>query len=642
MLCGSKLMAIALVVITSLTALETGIAHAVPISQMDQDFIDLRKAAFKGETEEAEALAGRLSDYHIPSYVSYYRLRANIKDLPENEIRRFLRRYKGRAIADRLRNDWLRELGRQNKWRTFDREYPKFILKDDAQLRCYALKSRAVKGWWVPKKAHALLARTRRIGDGCMGLITTLHKRRQFKSTDIWKLIRRATENGRKSEVLKLATLVKANKRNVARAYARSQSLLRKGPGRYQNSRETYLIAISRKASADYRQAARYLARFSRKLRRSERRYAWSQIARHATVEWSPHAMRYWRYAGNAPLTTSGHEWRVRAALLAGNWRQVRSAIRKMPKSLRKKPVWAYWLGRAYKAIKWPKSARRQFRSIAGGRHFYGQLAQEELGGKSKIPPIPGAPSNKAVARMAANPGLQRALRMFEMNLRLEGLREWNWQVRYMKEPDLLAAAEFARQSRVLDRMVSTSSRTRKEYDFTQRFPTPFREMMEVATDKLGLDIAWVYGLIRQESRFLMNARSHAGASGLMQVMPGTARLVAKKLGMEDFSTDQMNNLETNILLGTNYLRMMQEEAEGSQAMASAAYNAGPHRLRAWRGRLKRKVEGAIFAETIPFYETRTYVKKVMSNATYYAVLFEGVPQSLKARLGVATPLCNG
>ncbi len=637
-----KLRAMAFVAITFLTVLGAGLAHAATAAQMDQDFVALRKAAFNGAADEAQALADRLSDYHMPSYVAYYRIKTYIKDLPEKEIRAFLTHYQGSAIADRLRNDWLLELGKQDKWRTFDQQYPKFVLKDDAQLRCYALKSRAVKGKWVPKQAHALLAATRQIGDGCMALVTYLHARRQFKSNDIWTLIRRTTERGQKSLTLQLATLVKADERNVERAFEHSDHLLMQGPGKAKNSRETFLMAVSRKARVDYQQAARHLARFSRKLRPEERRHGWSQIARHASVDWSPHALRYWRYAGQAPLTESGHQWKARAALLAGKWWHVRAAILKMPKSLRKKPTWVYWLGRAYKETGRPKTAKRLFRSLADGRDFYGQLALEELGGKSKIPPIPEAPSEKAIAHMAANPGLQRALKMFEMNLRLEGLREWNWQVRDMKEPELLAAAEFARRSHVLDRMVSTSERTRKAYHFTQRFPTPHRDLMKVATEKLGLDMAWVYGLIRQESRFLMNARSHAGASGLMQVMPGTAELVAKKIGMENFHHEQMNNLETNIQLGTNYLKMMHDEANGSQAMASAAYNAGPHRLRAWRSRLTRKLEGAIFAELIPFYETRGYVKNVMSNATYYAVLFEGTPQSLRARMGMVAPVSGG
>ncbi|MBS1171126.1 MAG: Soluble lytic murein transglycosylase precursor, partial [Burkholderiaceae bacterium] len=143
---------------------------------------------------------------------------------------------------------------------------------------------------------------------------------------------------------------------------------------------------------------------------------------------------------------------------------------------------------------------------------------------------------------------------------------------------------------------------------------------------------------IRQESRFIMHARSSVGASGLMQLMPATAKYVARKIGLGGFVQDQVNDPQTNITLGTNYLKMVLDQLDGSQAMASAAYNAGPKRPKNWRTTLPWKVEGAIFAETIPFSETRGYVKNVLSNATYYAALFEDKPQSLKARLGTVAP----
>ena len=190
----------------------------------------------------------------------------------------------------------------------------------------------------------------------------------------------------------------------------------------------------------------------------------------------------------------------------------------------------------------------------------------------------------------------------------------------------------------LLDRMVNTSDRTKKEVDFNQRFPTPFKENMKVATNQLGLDMAWTYGLIRQESRFVMKAQSSVGASGLMQVMPATAKYVAKKIGLADYHHGKINSVDTNILLGTNYLNMVLNDLGGSQVLATAAYNAGPRRPKAWRSTLSRTVDGAIFAETIPFTETRDYVKNVMSNATYYAALFENQPQSLKQRLGRIYP----
>ena len=155
---------------------------------------------------------------------------------------------------------------------------------------------------------------------------------------------------------------------------------------------------------------------------------------------------------------------------------------------------------------------------------------------------------------------------------------------------------------------------------------------------RYGLEPALVRAIAHVESRFNTNAVSPAGAAGIMQLMPGTAQLVAKKIGLGPISREQMNDINTNILLGTNYLSMIYNQFDGSAVLATAGYNAGPGRPRNWRQTLQHPVEGAIFAEAIPFQETRDYVKNVLSNTVYYAALFEGRPQSLKARLGYIAP----
>jgi soluble lytic murein transglycosylase len=245
------------------------------------------------------------------------------------------------------------------------------------------------------------------------------------------------------------------------------------------------------------------------------------------------------------------------------------------------------------------------------------------------------------LAQARANPGLQRAITLFDLGWRPEAVPEWSFAIRGMNDRQLRAAAEVARQEHIYDRVVNTSLLTKEEVDFSQRFIAPFEGRVVEKARLINLDPAWVYGLIRQESRFIMDARSHVGASGLMQLMPATARWVARKIGMVDFTPASVNDFDTNTVLGTNYLNMVLNDLNGSEVLATAGYNAGPRRPVLWRSKLGGPVEGAIFAETIPFTETRLYVKNVMSNATYYAMLFTGQPQSLKKRLGMVTPEPN-
>ncbi|HEV7855377.1 MAG TPA: transglycosylase SLT domain-containing protein [Herminiimonas sp.] len=604
----------------------------------DDAFIALREAARRNDANAAAQIAAGLGTYPMPSYVDYYQLKPRVKDASAPEIQAFLSRYAGSAIADRLRNDWLLELGKRRDWATFDEQYPQFQLNDDTQVKCYALMSKALKDVNVAADARALLNVPKDFGEGCVALITTLVQNGQFDTDDLWAQIRLAAETGSTDYVRRFAPLADTDDKLLVTAMESPAKIIAHGVGFRRLKHEVFVIALGRVAKNNPAQAADALSHNTLLLNKKQEAYGWAQIALQASMKLAPEATDYWRKAGNVRLSTEGYQWRVRAALRAGDWKLVQSGIEAMPPALQDDAAWTYWYARALREAGKAEEAVARFRLIAPQASFYGQLASEELGQPITIPPRATPPTPEEIAPMARNEGFRRAMKFFDLNLRFEGYREWNWELRGMNDRQLLAAAEFARQNDVLDRMVNTSDKTKVEFDYTQRFPSPHRDVMQPATQRLGMEMAWVYGLIRQESRFVKNARSPVGASGLMQLMPGTARYVANKIGMSGFAPSQVNDVETNLLLGTSYLYMALNDLDGSQPLATAAYNAGPGRPRLWRSTLTRPIEGAIFAETIPFSETRDYVKKVMSNATYYAALFEDKPQSLKTRLGIIAP----
>lgn len=604
----------------------------------DDTFLALRDAARRFDSAKANQLASRLNNYPIPSYVDYYRLKSRIGRASASEIREFLIRYNGSAIGDRMRNDWLLNLGYRRDWATFDEQYPQFVLNDDTRLKCYALISRSVKGQQVADEARLLLVNPKEYGDGCNTLLATLAGNGQFSKEDLWAQVRLAAESNSSPMARRAAGLLGVPENLVAQAIDTPSATLVRDLRDGYAAHQIFLIALGRSARADPQRAASRLTESAAKLTPEEQAQGWAQIALPASFALAPEAIDYWRRSLKAELSNEGHQWKVRIALRNGDWKMVRSGIEAMPDALRADPAWIYWLARALQAEGKNEDAKKMLQSIFDQTNFYGQLALEEAGQKISIPQAAQALLPGEIAPMASNQGFSRSFKFFSMNLRFEGTREWNWELRKMSEREHLAAAEFARQNNVLDRMVNTSDRTKKEVDFTQRFPSPFRDRMIATTQKLGVDMAWVYGLIRQESRFMENARSSVGASGLMQLMPATARYVAKKIGLDNFKNQEVNDINTNLLLGTHYLNMVLENLDGSQPLATAAYNAGPGRPRAWRANLPRPVEGAIFAESIPFTETRDYVKKVLSNATYYAALFENRPQSLKMRLGIVSP----
>ena len=601
----------------------------------DDAFLALRDAARAGDEDKADKLADRLQSYDLPSYVEYYRLRAHLTDASPDEVKSFLARYDGSAIADRMRNDWLMALGYTADWKNFDEQYPQFAANDDRQVKCYALLSRQLKGQDVGAEARLLFTAPKEYGDGCAALIRTMFQAGQFSLDELQAQIRLAAETAPAVVVQRLADAGDLPDKSFDAALDHPANVVARGPAA---GHAAFLVALGRAAKTDPAFAVAALNRYATSLSQQEQGIGWAEIAYEASFKLLPDAILYWRRAGDAPLSYAEYPWRVRTALRAGDWKMVETGIAAMPEKMRNEPAWIYWYGRALQQQGRKEEALEQFASITAQTNFYGQLAQEELGSMITIPPRPQPPTADEIAPMADNPGFRRALRFFDLNLRTEGYREWNWEARRMSERQLFAAAEYARQIHVLDRMISTSDRTRIEMDFTQRFPAPFEDLMHPAAETLGLDEAWIYGLIRQESRFVMTARSSVGAQGLMQVMPATAKFIAHKIGLEGYTPGQAGEIGTNITLGTNYLAIIYNDLDNSQVLATAAYNAGPARSRAWRAGLNNPVEGAIFAETIPFNETRDYVKAVLANATYYAAMFEDKPQSLKARLGTVQP----
>jgi soluble lytic murein transglycosylase len=618
------------------------------LSPDDQAFIALRDAARQNDEGQAASLAARLSGYPVPSYVEYYALKpllfdnsghANI-DAPDDTVLAYLAKYDGLAIADRLRNDYLLVLGARHDWRNFDAQYKRFALDDDTQLKCYALESRVARGENVADAARALLIEPKQYGDGCVDLITSLALKGQFTSEDVWQQIRMAYEDNYVQTGNRIADALGPERPDdslLDMAATKPPLLLARGVNMNTPSHQLALLAITRMARNDPTIAAATYTSIVSAFAPQERAIGWGAIAYQAAAKQVPGAVDWYRLSVGATLSYPAYEWRVRAALLQGDWTMVRWAVEAMPATLRARPAWVYWHARALKALGDPTGAAAEFALISPRFDFYGQLATEELGNKITLPPRVAATPDE-VRSVRDLPGLALARRFYAMNLRFEGNREWNWTLRGMSDRQLIATAEYAKSIQLYDREVNTADRTVQDHDFTLRYAMPFKDIVERDARQNDLDVEWAYGLIRQESRFVIAARSGVGAQGLMQLMPGTATLVARKIGLGSLSSDQMSDIDTNILLGTTYLSMVYNQFDGSPVLASAGYNAGPGRPRQWKAALAKPVEGAVFAETIPFTETRDYVKNVLSNTVYYAALLEDKPQSLKQRLGYIEP----
>ena len=549
------------------------------------------------------------------------------------------------------------ELGKRADWANFSREFPRFRMNDDREVTCYARLTEHLAGQPVREAALEAWLAQRDADDGCASMSRTLFEGGVFKRADVWRRARQALDAGRVRAARQALELLDAP---VAKAFEElldnpARYLARRASASSRTQAELATLALVRLASKDVDAAAVMLApRWQQALPHDLAGWAWASLGRQAAYQQHPQAANYFaharRFAGVSSRDWSAdmRAWSVRAALRSegDRWPQVLEAIATMTEDEQRDPTWIYWKGRALKESAADGIAGSAQRAAGhallmelavlldrGQMDFYGKLAAEDLGEPILLPPAPAALTAEERAVAQRNPGLARALHLIAIELRSEGVREWNFTLRGMNDRELLAAADLACQHQIWDRCINTSDRTRSEVDMAQRYPMPMRDDVVRHARAIGVDPAYVYGLIRQESRFIMDARSYAGASGLMQIMPATARWTARKIGLA-YSPAMIADRDVNLKLGTSYLRLVLDSFDGSQALAAAAYNAGPTRSRRWRD--GPVVDAAIWAENIPFSETRDYVKKVLSNATYYAALMSGETQSLRARLGRA------
>ena len=612
--------------------------RAAAAASQDEMVLRAYDAYRAGDAVKLEKASAGLSGHVLAPYLDYWRLRMRLDKQPDMEVRAFLQAQAGSFLSERLRADWLRELGKRGDWETFDRERP-LLGQEDLEVRCYGWLSRLARGdESAYDEARAVWKEPRDLPEGCTTLADRLLRAEKFSVADVWQRTRLLFENGQLIAARKtLATLPAGEKHDdwlLNQAATAPAKLFAPLPRTLERkaTREIVLFAVGRLARHDPDDAADVVRKkLADKLPAEDVRYAWGRVAYEAARRLHRDASAWYALADDAAMDDEQLAWKARAGLRGGQWQAVRDAIDRMSAPVRQDPAWVYWYGRALGAQGTADGARAYFLKISAQPHFYGLLAAEELGYVPAVPEPFHVPTEAEVAAAKAVPGLQRALALYRLELRGEATREWAFTIRGMDDPQLLAAAEVAQRAAIFDRAINTADRTQHRHNYKVRFLAPFRDVFTEHSRAQGLEEAWVLGLVRQESRFIANARSSVGAKGLMQLMPATASWMAKRIGLRDYRPERVADVPVNVALGTGYLKQVLDEL-GHPVLASAAYNARPGRARRWRD--VKPLEGAIYAETIPFNETRDYVKKVMANTMYYSQIIGGKLIPLKDRLG--------
>src|ERR1700694_3180278 len=586
--------------------------------------------------------AQKLNHHVLEPWLEYCRLSLRLDDMASGDVRAFLSKFERTYVAELLREEWLKVLGKRGDWQEFDRQVA-FYSRDDLEVRCYGWASRLERGDEnAYAEAAAMWLQPRELPEGCTKVADAMMEEGLLTVSDVWRRVRVLFENGQitaaKTALGYLSKDEAPDERMLVEAARQPTRLLSRLPKNLERraTREVVVLAVVRYAHDDDDSAAAALeGPLASHLPEADLKYLWGGVGYEAARQHHDKALAWYARAGDLRLTDEQLAWKARAALRRGNWQGVRDSIDLMSAAARQERAWSYWYGRALAAQGEETGSRAYYLRIAGRPDFYGLLAEEELGYVVALPEKTYVPSEDEVAAAERDPGIARAAGLIRLGMRTEGVREWIHTIRFFEDVRLIAAAEVAQRAEIYDRVIETANRTVRLHNFSLRYPVPYQDVFREYAKTHGVDPALVLGVVRQESRFIQESRSSAGATGLMQLMPRTARYVAAKLGLRNYRPHHVTQVQTNVGLGTGYLKLVLDQV-GHPLLASAAYNAGPSRARRWRD--TRPLGGAGYVETIPFSETRDYVKNVMSNSVFYAAMLENKPTPIKLRLGTVPP----
>lgn len=620
---------------------------AVPVcatASTDNAFLKARDALQKG-SGQFERHAGQIpQDHPLAVYIAWWRLAdtLNNPDKPKNleGLKAFASRYPDSALSGKAREMLTRNYADSADWKGV-LEQARELGPASPEMQCLVQRARIGLNDYsitLTRDIQVRFMTGNPLPDVCEALFDAMRQGGRLSDEDIFGRLRLALVEGNRNLALRLNAMLSEGQRAPRAAFNHppaAGSILNGEALPLRAEREIALDALYRRAKDDPVAAAALWQLRSTAFSESEQRYGWGQIAVAAARQQHPAAFDWFNRTGQAQ-TTLQHEWQVRTLLRGKRWLDAYRAIQAMPIDLQDEPVWRYWKARAMKALNMTATAQPIFSRLAQELNYYGLLAEEELPIRAEARPYATPLSDAELRYAETHTGLKRALLLRKFNMDGEALAEWNWSLRDMNDRQLMAAAELARQARWYDRAISTAERTREVHSLDLRYLIPYRDLAESFSRDNGLDVAWVYGLMRQESRFIDAARSRVGANGLMQIMPATAKWIARQIGASHKSVKKVGLPENNIRFGTWYLKKLYDGLDRSVVLATAAYNAGPGRARKWQG--DQAIEGAIYVETIPFQETRQYVKKVLANAMFYTQRLNLPQVALKDRLGMVPP----
>lgn len=586
-------------------------------------FWQAKSALRRGDHRSFARYSAKLQDYPLYPYLVYWQLQQRLSQQMPLTIEAFLQRYPDTLMATRLRNSWLELLARQGRWR----EYLDFYVpSDDVALRCnyhYAqYKTGNHRDAWQGAKAHWLVGYSQ--DEACDPLFAAWEKAGGITRELRWHRIGLMLENGNSELTRYIAAPLSYKDKQLLQLWRRAYympNLLRSDKLKDDNALNRRVIVNSLKYRAV--RAPRGTTILWNEIKpkytfTAEQQYTVTRfIAIGHTYANDPLALELFNQLPKEMRDREVCDYALRIALRTERWGDALAWLEVMPDGENRSTRANYWRARIYENMGFPETARHFFKTVSKEREYYGFLAADRLNRPYNLNNEPLKIDKEVMMKVANRPDMKRAIEFYLLGLSGSARSEWRHAVSLMDREEMLAAGKLADAFGWTDRALLTLAKADHFDDLNIRFPLRFTDTVQKEAKQRALDPAWIYAVVRQESAMMPFVQSHVGALGLMQVMPQTSKEIARDLRLPQPDRRQLLKPKTNIRFGSYYLYKVLREFDRNPVLATAAYNAGPHRIRKWYPK-DGVMDADIWAETIPFDETREYVRRVMAYSVFY------------------------
>ncbi len=600
-------------------------SQAATLTQQRTYYDEAMRALGKGDAGPYRRYAAALRNYPLEPYLAYEELNGRIRHASTEEIERFLAQHGDLPQIRWMKLRWLSQLAGRGDWTTFDRHYsPKlgFTELDCLNARGYLQRGRQSEAW---AEAQRLWLAGKSQPNQCDPLFEQWSAAGQLTEELRWQRTRLAVEAGNYSLASFLARQLArhGNEAQLMIEVAQNPQLIANtarfaGNGRIMG--DVVGMGLRRLARQDPEKALGLLELYAKRLEFSddEKVALARQIGLSLAKRFDPRALEVAAKYDPTLRDNNLSEWRARLLLRLGRWKEAHELISRFPEDLAKHNRWRYWRARSFElATHDSKAAVELYRPVAQERDYYGFLAADRIQAPYRLNHQPLRLDKGVIDRVRNAPGIRRALEFHARGKIADGRREWYHATQFFERDEKVAQARIGYDMQWYFPAIRTISQAEYWDDLDIRFPMAYRDELVRAARQRQVHPAWAFAITRQESGFMTDARSPVGATGLMQLMPATAKETAKRYNIPYTAQHQLINPALNIQLGTAYMNQIYGQFKGNRVLASAAYNAGPGRVRQWL-RDASHLSFDVWVENIPFDETRQYVQNVLTYSVIY------------------------